>query len=61
MKLQVLFGIVLALFTVYASGGKTEVESCWGEAVEGVQCRLFADKVVWEASDIPALKLDVRN
>ncbi len=26
MKLQVLFGIVLAIFTVHALGGETEVE-----------------------------------
>ncbi len=33
----------------------------WGEAVEGVQCRLRADKLVWGAGEVPAFKADVRN
>jgi len=33
----------------------------WGEAVEGVQARLRADKTVWKAGEVPAFKADVRN
>jgi RNA polymerase sigma factor (sigma-70 family) len=33
----------------------------WGQAVEGVQCRLRADKTVWQAGQTPSLKAEVRN
>jgi hypothetical protein len=36
-------------------------EPTWGEAVEGVQCRLTADKPVWNAGEIPTFKAEVRN
>ncbi|MHC4239096.1 MAG: M56 family metallopeptidase [Planctomycetota bacterium] len=36
-------------------------EADWGEAVEGLQCRLSADKITWKAGEIPTLKADVRN
>jgi hypothetical protein len=36
-------------------------EPPWGEAAEGVQARLRADKTVWKAGEVPAFKADVRN
>jgi beta-lactamase regulating signal transducer with metallopeptidase domain len=36
-------------------------EPPWGEAVEGVQVRLRADKVQWKASETPKLIIDVRH
>ena len=33
----------------------------WGEAVEGVQVRVRADRKTWRADEIPALRWDVRN
>ncbi|KPL23602.1 MAG: hypothetical protein AMJ75_05735, partial [Phycisphaerae bacterium SM1_79] len=47
------------------SGVKTAVpvegEGGWGEAVEGVQVRLRADKYTWEAEEKPVFKADIRN
>jgi beta-lactamase regulating signal transducer with metallopeptidase domain len=40
---------------------KVEGEVAWGEAVEGVQVRLRADKVTWDAGEKPTFKADVRN
>jgi hypothetical protein len=36
-------------------------EAVWGEAVEGVQVRLRAEKVQWKSGETPVLSLDVRN
>jgi hypothetical protein len=36
-------------------------EPAWGKAVEGVQCRLRADKVVWKKGEIPTFKAEIRN
>jgi hypothetical protein len=36
-------------------------EPAWGEAVEGLQCRLRPDKRVWQTDEIPTFKLDIRN
>jgi len=33
----------------------------FGTAVEGVQCRLQADKRIWQAGEVPTFKADVRN
>src|SRR5260370_16128657 len=33
----------------------------WSEAVEGLQCRLRADKAVWKVGEVPTFRLDVRN
>ena len=33
----------------------------FGTAVEGVQCRLQADKRIWQAGEVPTFKTDVRN
>ncbi|MHC4176319.1 MAG: hypothetical protein ACYSWU_02365 [Planctomycetota bacterium] len=33
----------------------------WGKAVEGVQCRLRPDKLVWKEGDNPTFKVDIRN
>ena len=33
----------------------------WGEAVEGVQARLRAEKAQWKAGETPTLKADLRN
>ena len=38
-----------------------ENQKGWGEAVEGVQCRLWADKFVWKHRETPIFKADVRN
>jgi len=38
-----------------------EVAPAWGEAVEGVQVRLRADKTVWMFDKVPTFQLDVRN
>jgi len=38
-----------------------EEQESWGEAVEGVQCRLRAEKKVWKAGEVPEFKADVRN
>ena len=36
-------------------------EAAWGEAVDGVQVWLRAEKAAWKASDIVALTVEVRN
>ena len=36
-------------------------EPAWGEAVDGVQVRLRADKKVWDVGETPSFSLDVRN
>jgi hypothetical protein len=36
-------------------------EAPWGEAVEGVQVRLRADKVQWKAGETPTLHVECRN
>jgi hypothetical protein len=33
----------------------------WSEAVEGLQCRLRAEKGVWKAKEVPAVRFEVRN
>jgi len=33
----------------------------WGEAVDGVQCRLRADKTLWQMNDLVTFALDLRN
>lgn len=33
----------------------------WGEAVEGLQCWLEADKAVWQGDEVPTFRLHVRN
>ena len=38
-----------------------DVGTPWSAAVEGLQCRLLADKVVWKASEVPAFQLEVRD
>ncbi|MHC4085312.1 MAG: HEAT repeat domain-containing protein [Planctomycetota bacterium] len=35
--------------------------SSWGEAVEGVQVRLRAEKMVWKEGEVPMFTADVRN
>jgi hypothetical protein len=44
------------------TAGKVELapEEPWGEAVEGVQVRLRAEKTVWVEGDAPELKVDAR-
>ncbi len=37
------------------------LEYTWGDAVEGVQCRLEPDKTRWAADEIPTLKAYVRH
>jgi hypothetical protein len=36
-------------------------EAPWGKAVEGVQCRLRADKSVWRPGEVPTFKAEIRN
>ncbi len=36
-------------------------EAAWGEAVDGVQCRLHADRPAWPHAAVPILAADVRN
>jgi len=36
-------------------------EAPWGEAVEGVQVRLRADKIQWTVGETPSFKVDFRN
>lgn len=36
-------------------------EPTWGEADEGLQCRLRPDKRVWQAGETPTFKMDIRN
>jgi RNA polymerase sigma factor (sigma-70 family) len=36
-------------------------ESAWGEAVDGVQARIRAPKVIWTAGEAPTFILDLRN
>lgn len=38
-----------------------EARDRWGEAVEGLQCRLRSDKAVWSVGEVPTFRLDVRN
>jgi len=33
----------------------------WGEAVEGLQCRLRAEKRIWNLTETPTFKFDIRN
>ena len=33
----------------------------WGEAVDGVQCRLRAESRMWQAGQVPVLRADLRN
>ena len=40
---------------------KSEGNENWGEATEGVQVRLRADKTIWKVGEVPAFKADVRN
>jgi prepilin-type processing-associated H-X9-DG protein len=40
---------------------QTAQQTTWGQAVDGVQVRLKADKSTWKAEEIPKLKADVRN
>jgi RNA polymerase sigma factor (sigma-70 family) len=44
------------------SGDKKEPqESTWGVEVDGVQCRLQADKLQWQVGEVPTFRVDVRN
>ncbi len=36
-------------------------EPTWGEADEGLQCRLRPDKRVWQTGETPTFKIDMRN
>jgi hypothetical protein len=40
---------------------KAEAAVPWGEAVEGVQARLVADKTSWKSGEVPTLQAEVRN
>lgn len=36
-------------------------EPVWGEAAEGLQCRLRPDRRTWKVSERPSFKVDIRN
>jgi hypothetical protein len=36
-------------------------EPTWGEAAEGLQCRLRPDRRIWMACERPSFKADIRN
>jgi hypothetical protein len=38
-----------------------DVGNPWGEAVEGIRCRLHAGRAVWTSGEVPTLQLDLRN
>ena len=46
---------------IEASSASAWGEPTWGEAVEGLQCRLRLDKRVWQADEIPTFRMDIRN
>jgi hypothetical protein len=52
-------GTSLPALAGVAKGGPGEVP--WGPAVDGIQCRLRPDKLVWKAGEVPTFKVDVRN
>jgi hypothetical protein len=45
----------------FIAEGDDPQEPAWGEAVEGVQARLRAEKAQWKAGETPELKANVRN
>jgi len=40
---------------------QVEGEEVWGEAVEGVQCRLRAEKIIWQSGEWSKFRADLRN
>lgn len=40
---------------------KSDPQAAWSEAVEGLQCRLQADKTDWKAAEVPTFQLHVRD
>jgi hypothetical protein len=40
---------------------KQKSDSPWGVEVDGVQCRLRADKLVWHTDEVPTFHVDIRN
>jgi hypothetical protein len=44
-----------------AAESVTQAEATWGEAVEGVQCRVRAEKPTWPQGALPKLFADLRN
>jgi len=36
-------------------------EPTWGEADEGLQCRLRPDKRLWQTGETPTFKIDIKN
>jgi hypothetical protein len=61
--------VILPLVTELAQAGgwtdaattRTLSEAPWGEAVEGIQVRLRAEKRVWQAGETPVFKADMVN
>ncbi len=39
----------------------SKIESAWGKAVQGVQCRLRPEKSTWKAGQTPQIVADLRN
>jgi uncharacterized protein (TIGR03067 family) len=40
---------------------RREPAAPWSEAVEGLQCRLRADRTTWNVGEVPSFRLDVRD
>jgi hypothetical protein len=40
---------------------KRKLQTSWGQAIEGLRCRLQADRVVWNAEEIPTFKIQFKN
>ena len=59
----ILLGLAAALAKAQPESGNNTLnkKTDWGEAVEGVQVRLRAEKKVWRCDEIPILSLDLKN
>lgn len=40
---------------------KPDARAPWSDAVDGLQCRLRADRAVWKVGEIPVFRLEVRD
>jgi len=43
------------------AGASAWGEPTWGEVVEGLQCRLRADRRTWRPTETPSFSFDIRN
>jgi hypothetical protein len=61
VSIVVVFMTLMYCAVVFAAPAAETNQVGWGEAVEGVQVRLRADKKVWKEGEMPTFKADVRN